>query len=54
MGGMPGISINAGFSEGLPVGLQLLGAPLRDEALLQAAFAAEKALGLATVPPNFA
>ncbi len=54
MGGMPGISINAGFSEGLPVGLQLLGAPLRDEALLQSAFAAEKALGLATAPPNFA
>jgi aspartyl-tRNA(Asn)/glutamyl-tRNA(Gln) amidotransferase subunit A len=44
MGGMPAISLNCGFSEGLPVGLQLMGPAMSDERLLAAAFATERAL----------
>ncbi len=51
LAGMPGISLNCGFTEGLPVGLQLLGAPLEDEKLLQYAYAAEQALPDATRRP---
>jgi aspartyl-tRNA(Asn)/glutamyl-tRNA(Gln) amidotransferase subunit A len=49
MGGLPGISINCGLSQGLPVGLQLVGAPMEDEKLLQTAFCVEQALPDATV-----
>lgn len=52
MGGMPGISINCGFTEGLPVGLQLVGAPLDDEKLLQIAYSIEQALPTATQRPS--
>jgi aspartyl-tRNA(Asn)/glutamyl-tRNA(Gln) amidotransferase subunit A len=34
MAGLPGISIPCGLSEGLPVGLQLIGAPWSEAALL--------------------
>ncbi|TAJ20002.1 MAG: Asp-tRNA(Asn)/Glu-tRNA(Gln) amidotransferase subunit GatA [Dehalococcoidia bacterium] len=37
--GIPGISIPCGFSEGLPVGLQLVGRPFEESTLLQAAHA---------------
>jgi aspartyl-tRNA(Asn)/glutamyl-tRNA(Gln) amidotransferase subunit A len=51
MNGMPGISLNCGFSNGLPVGLQLLAAPLQDERLLQIAHCVERALPDATQRP---
>jgi aspartyl-tRNA(Asn)/glutamyl-tRNA(Gln) amidotransferase subunit A len=51
MNGMPGISLNCGFSEGLPVGLQLLAAPMEDEKLLQIAYCVEQALPHATARP---
>ncbi len=45
MGGMPGISLNCGFDDGgLPVGLQLLGAPMEDEKLLEMARGVEQVL----------
>ncbi len=44
MGGNPAISLNCGYSDGLPVGLQLLGAPLQDEAILALASGIESAL----------
>jgi aspartyl-tRNA(Asn)/glutamyl-tRNA(Gln) amidotransferase subunit A len=44
MGGYPGISLNCGFSEGLPVGLQLVGPKMGDERLLQMAYSVEQAL----------
>jgi aspartyl-tRNA(Asn)/glutamyl-tRNA(Gln) amidotransferase subunit A len=52
LGGMPSISLNCGFSENLPVGLQLTGAPLADERLLQIAYCVEKALPNATGLPS--
>jgi aspartyl-tRNA(Asn)/glutamyl-tRNA(Gln) amidotransferase subunit A len=51
MNGMPGISINCGYSNGLPVGLQLMAAPLEDERLLQIAYCVEQALPNATQRP---
>jgi aspartyl-tRNA(Asn)/glutamyl-tRNA(Gln) amidotransferase subunit A len=54
MGGMPGISLNCGFTNGLPVGLQLMAAPLEDEKLLQMAFCVEQALPKATGTPSLA
>ncbi len=42
LAGLPGVSIPCGFSEGLPVGLQLLAAPLEEGALLRAAHAHER------------
>jgi aspartyl-tRNA(Asn)/glutamyl-tRNA(Gln) amidotransferase subunit A len=51
MGGMPGISVPAGFAGGLPVGLQLMGAPMSDEKLLQAAFAVESLFNIAPKRP---
>lgn len=51
LGGMPAISMNCGLTRGLPVGLQLIGAPLEDDKLLQAAYCVEQALGAAARPP---
>jgi len=52
LAGMPGISLNCGFTDGLPVGLQLMTAPLQDEKLLQIAYAVEQALPVATQKPS--
>ena len=52
MGGFPGISLNCGFSEGLPVGMQLMGPVMGDERLLQLAYLVESALGIGPVRPN--
>jgi aspartyl-tRNA(Asn)/glutamyl-tRNA(Gln) amidotransferase subunit A len=43
MAGICGISIPCGFSQGLPIGLQILGPPLGESAILKAAFAYEQA-----------
>ncbi len=51
MNGMPGISLNCGFAQNLPVGLQLMTAPLEDEKLLQIAYSVEQALPNATQRP---
>ena len=41
--GIPGISIPAGFVEGLPIGLQIIGKPFGEETLLRVAYAFEQA-----------
>ncbi len=45
LAGIPAISIPCGLSEGLPVGLQIAGPVFSENALLDAAFALERALG---------
>lgn len=54
MGGFPAISLPCGLSDGLPVGLQLMGGVQRDEALLQLAYSVEQALGVDLRPPSLA
>ena len=41
--GVPGISIPAGFVDGLPVGMQIIGKHFREETLLRVAYAYEQA-----------
>jgi len=41
--GTPGLSIPAGFSDGLPVGMQILGKPFSEETLFRVAYAYEQA-----------
>ena len=43
--GLPGISIPCGFSEGMPVGLQIIGPHFSEAAILRAAHAYEQATG---------
>ena len=40
--GTPGLSIPAGFSDGLPVGMQILGKPFSEETLFRVAYAYEQ------------
>jgi len=51
MAGCPALSLNCGFTNGLPVGLHLMAPALADEKLLQIAFAVESALPNATGRP---
>jgi aspartyl-tRNA(Asn)/glutamyl-tRNA(Gln) amidotransferase subunit A len=48
--GLPGLSIPCGVSEGLPVGLQLVGPQLSENTLFRAGHALERAIGFDTVP----
>jgi len=41
--GLPAISVPAGFAEGLPVGMQIIGKPFGEETLLKVAYAYEQA-----------
>jgi aspartyl-tRNA(Asn)/glutamyl-tRNA(Gln) amidotransferase subunit A len=50
MAGLPGLSIPCGLSEGLPVGLQLIGPQLSENTLFRAGHALERALGFDFVP----
>jgi aspartyl-tRNA(Asn)/glutamyl-tRNA(Gln) amidotransferase subunit A len=50
MAGLPGLSIPCGLSEGLPVGLQLIGAQFAENTLFRAGHALEQAIGFDGVP----
>ncbi len=50
MAGMPGLSIPCGLSEGLPVGLQLVGPQFSENVLFRAGHALEQAIGFDPVP----
>jgi aspartyl-tRNA(Asn)/glutamyl-tRNA(Gln) amidotransferase subunit A len=50
LAGLPGLSIPVGLSEGLPVGLQLIGPQFGENALFQIGHALEQAIGFDTVP----
>jgi aspartyl-tRNA(Asn)/glutamyl-tRNA(Gln) amidotransferase subunit A len=50
MAGLPGLNIPAGPSEGLPVGLQLIGPQFSENTLFRAGHALEQAIGFDGVP----
>jgi aspartyl-tRNA(Asn)/glutamyl-tRNA(Gln) amidotransferase subunit A len=51
MAGLPGIAVPAGLSsDGLPLGLQLIGKPFDEETLFQTAYAIEQAAGKYVAP----
>ena len=54
MAGLPGLSIPCGLSEGLPVGLQLIGPQFSENALFRTGHALERALAFDPVPPRLA
>jgi aspartyl-tRNA(Asn)/glutamyl-tRNA(Gln) amidotransferase subunit A len=54
MAGLPGLSIPCGLSEGLPVGLQLIGPQFSENLLFRAGHALERALEFDFVPQRLA
>ena len=50
LAGLPGLSIPCGISEGLPVGLQLIGPQFGENGLFRIGHALEGAIGFDTVP----
>jgi aspartyl-tRNA(Asn)/glutamyl-tRNA(Gln) amidotransferase subunit A len=50
MAGLPGLSIPCGLSEGLPVGLQLIGPQFSENTLFRTGHALERAIGFDAVP----
>jgi len=50
--GLPAITIPAGFGEGLPIGMQLIGKPFGEEAILRVAYAYEQATEWHKRKPN--
>ena len=50
MAGLPGLSIPCGLSDGLPVGLQLIGPQFSENTLFRSGHALEQAIGFDTVP----
>jgi aspartyl-tRNA(Asn)/glutamyl-tRNA(Gln) amidotransferase subunit A len=54
LAGLPGLSIPCGLSDGLPVGLQLIGPQFSENTLFRAGHALERALAFDYVPPRLA
>ena len=50
MAGLPGLSIPCGLSEGMPVGLQIVGPQFSENALFRIGHALEQALAFDVVP----
>jgi aspartyl-tRNA(Asn)/glutamyl-tRNA(Gln) amidotransferase subunit A len=53
MAGLPGLSIPCGLSEGLPVGLQLVGPQFAENTLFRVGHALEQAIGFDVVPERY-
>ncbi|WP_220730273.1 Asp-tRNA(Asn)/Glu-tRNA(Gln) amidotransferase subunit GatA [Leuconostoc carnosum] len=54
LAGLPGLSVNAGFVDGLPVGLQIIGKPFDEQTVYQTGFAYEQASRLFEKKPDIA
>jgi aspartyl-tRNA(Asn)/glutamyl-tRNA(Gln) amidotransferase subunit A len=52
VGGVPAISIPAGFSHGLPVGMQIIGGPFNEQTVLRIAYTYEQATDWNNVLPD--
>jgi len=50
--GLPAISIPAGFADGLPIGMQIIGKPFSEETILKIAYAYEQATEWYKKKPN--
>ncbi|MBP1733045.1 MAG: aspartyl/glutamyl-tRNA(Asn/Gln) amidotransferase subunit, partial [Deltaproteobacteria bacterium] len=54
LAGLPGLSVPCGFDrKGLPIGLQIIGKPLDEGLMLQAAYVCENELQLKKIPDRF-
>jgi aspartyl-tRNA(Asn)/glutamyl-tRNA(Gln) amidotransferase subunit A len=53
MAGLPGLNVPCGLSEGLPVGLQLVGPQFSENTLFRTGHALERALGFDPVPARY-
>jgi aspartyl-tRNA(Asn)/glutamyl-tRNA(Gln) amidotransferase subunit A len=53
LAGLPGLSIPCGLSDGLPVGLQLIGPQFGENMLFEVGHALEQAIGFDTVPERW-
>jgi aspartyl-tRNA(Asn)/glutamyl-tRNA(Gln) amidotransferase subunit A len=53
MAGLPGLNVPCGLSEGLPVGLQLIGAQFSENTLFRVGHALEQAIGFDPVPERY-
>jgi aspartyl-tRNA(Asn)/glutamyl-tRNA(Gln) amidotransferase subunit A len=53
LAGLPGLNIPSGLSDGLPVGLQLIGRQFGENTLFRAGHALERALGFDTTPERY-
>ncbi len=53
MAGLPGLNVPCGLSEGLPVGLQLVGPQFSENLLFRTAYALERTLGFDPVPARY-
>ncbi|WP_220740820.1 Asp-tRNA(Asn)/Glu-tRNA(Gln) amidotransferase subunit GatA [Leuconostoc miyukkimchii] len=54
LAGLPGLSVNAGFVDGLPVGLQIIGKPFDEATVYQTGYAFEQASRLFEQLPDIA
>ena len=55
LAGLPGLSVPCGFDRaGLPIGLQIIGKPLDEALMLQAAYVLESEMRLKKIPDRFA
>ncbi len=54
LAGLPAISVPCGFdSSGLPIGIQIIGGPLDEPRIFQAAWVIEKGFEVKRIPPKF-
>jgi aspartyl-tRNA(Asn)/glutamyl-tRNA(Gln) amidotransferase subunit A len=53
LAGLPGLNVPCGLSDGLPVGLQLIGPQFGENTLFKAGYALEQALGFDPVPTRY-